>query len=295
MSLTWIFQGSTYELHKTPKSFDEAKQAASDAGSFLAEINSEEENVSIFQEVSSLISTEEFNSTTSSDGGESAYVWIGGSDQESEGNWKWVNSGQNISLSRGEWGSGALGSEPDGGTFQNGLGLGLENWPKGSSNGSGYGNAGSWNDINTSSALFYVTEKATPQDTSSPETSTGDTDSPETSTGDTSSQDTFTVSAPEKFNKKFADKITVFDHSDDTIQIDTDSFGVDSSATFAVAENKKAVKKKASKKDIDFLYDESKGGIYFNENGADKGFGDGGIFAILKGGPDITASNWEFI
>ena len=164
MSLTWIFQGSTYELHKTPKSFNEAAQAATAAGTYLAEINSEEENNAIFEKVSSLISSSEFNSTTSQDGGGSAYVWIGGSDQNSEGNWQWINSKQSISLTRSEWGSGALGSEPDGGTFQNALGLGLENWPKGSSNSSGYGNAGSWNDINTSSALFYVTEKATPQE-----------------------------------------------------------------------------------------------------------------------------------
>jgi len=28
-------------------------------------------------------------------------------------------------------------------------------------------------------------------------------------------------------------------------------------------------------------------GLYFNENCSDKGFGDGGIIAILKGGPDL--------
>ena len=34
----------------------------------------------------------------------------------------------------------------------------------------------------------------------------------------------------------------------------------------------------------------------FNENGADKGFGDAmlGIIAILKGAPDLTSSNLEF-
>ena len=283
MALTWTFQGSIYELVKTPKSFNEAKQAASAAGSYLAKIDSLEENNAVFEQVSSLISTAEFNSTTSPDGGGSAYVWIGGSDQESEGTWKWVSSGETISLSRGEWGSGALGSEPDGGTFQNGLGLGLENWPKGSSSGSGYGNAGSWNDINTSSALFYVTEKAAPQDTSSSDTVTGIAGSSDT------------LFAPEKFKKKFVDKITNFDPSVDALTIDADSFGIDGSATFAAVENNQVVKKNATKKDIDFLYDEKKGGLYFNENGADKGFGDGGIFAILKGAPDLTASNLEFI
>ena len=103
------------------------------------------------------------------------------------------------------------------------------------------------------------------------------------------------ISKPSKFNKKSADKITNFNPSTDTLEIDTDSFGIDSSATFTSGKNKKAVKNKLAKLDFDFLYDQKKGGLYFNENGADKGFGDGGIIAILKGAPDLTSSNLEFI
>jgi hypothetical protein len=103
------------------------------------------------------------------------------------------------------------------------------------------------------------------------------------------------ITRPSKFNKNSADKITNFNPSTDTLEIDTDSFGINSSATFAAGKNKKAVKKQLAKQDIDFLYDEKKGGLYFNENGADKGFGDGGIVAILKGAPDLTSSNLEFI
>jgi len=100
---------------------------------------------------------------------------------------------------------------------------------------------------------------------------------------------------PSKFNKKSADKITNFNPSSDTLGIDTDSFGIDSSATFAVGKNKKEVKKKLAKQDFDFLYDQKKGRLYFNENGADKGFGDGGIIAVLNGVPDITTDNLKFI
>ena len=103
------------------------------------------------------------------------------------------------------------------------------------------------------------------------------------------------ITLPETFNKKSVDKITNFNPSTDTLEIDTDSFGIDSSATFASGKNKKAVKKKLAKQDFDFLYDEKKGGLYFNENGSDKGFGDGGIIAILKGAPDLTSSNLEFV
>ena len=101
--------------------------------------------------------------------------------------------------------------------------------------------------------------------------------------------------APDKFNKKSADKITNFNPSADILEIDTDSFGLDSSATFASGKNKKTVKKKLAKQDIDFLYDEKKGGLYFNENGTEKGFGDGGIIAILKVAPELTSENLDFV
>ena len=99
---------------------------------------------------------------------------------------------------------------------------------------------------------------------------------------------------PKKYKNKYADKITNFNPSTDTLDIDTDSFGIDSPATFATAKNTKNLKKLA-KKDFDFLYEQKRGGLYFNENGSDKGFGDGGIIAILKGAPDLTSGNLEFI
>ncbi len=110
-----------------------------------------------------------------------------------------------------------------------------------------------------------------------------------------SDEDSTLIKEPSKFQNKFADKITNFSPSTDTLEIDTDSFGIDSSATFAIGKNKKKVKKKLAKQDFDFLYDQKKGGLYFKENGAKKGFGEGGIIAILKGSPDLTPSNLEFI
>ena len=103
------------------------------------------------------------------------------------------------------------------------------------------------------------------------------------------------ITKPTTFKVKSIDKITNFNPSTDTLEIDTDSFGIDSSATFASGKNKKTVKKKLAKQDFDFLYDEKKGGLYFNENGLIKGFGDGGIIAILKGAPELTSDNLEFI
>ena len=50
-----------------------------------------------------------------------------------------------------------------------------------------------------------------------------------------------------------------------------------------------------ARKDFDFLYDQKKGGLYYNENGSKKGFGDGGIIAILKGGPNLDSDNIIFM
>jgi hypothetical protein len=102
------------------------------------------------------------------------------------------------------------------------------------------------------------------------------------------------ITLPETFNKKLVDKIINFNPTNDSLEIDTDSFGIDSSATFAAGKNKREVKKLA-KQDFDFLFDEKKGGLYFNENGSDKGFGDGGIIAILKGAPDLTMDNIDLV
>ncbi|MDB4638836.1 hypothetical protein OAE87_01825, partial [bacterium] len=119
--------------------------------------------------------------------------------------------------------------------------------------------------------------------------------------GGTSPTDEFTegstraIEAPTKFKVKNIDKITNFNPSTDALEIDTDSFGIDSSATFAAGKNKRDIKKNLAKQDFDFLYDHKKGGLYFNENGSDKGFGDGGIIAILKGAPDLSADNLQFI
>ena len=107
----------------------------------------------------------------------------------------------------------------------------------------------------------------------------------------------YIISSPHKFSKKSLTKIKDFDAASDVIEIDTASFGIDDITNPATAERangKKALKKLANK-DFDFLYDQKNGSLYFNENGADKGFGDGGIIAILKGAPELTSGNLEFI
>ena len=77
MAKIWTYKGSQYKLYKTPKTFNKAAQAAANSGGYLAEIDNIDENKAIYKQLSDLISTSEFSSTTSQDGGGSAYVWIG--------------------------------------------------------------------------------------------------------------------------------------------------------------------------------------------------------------------------
>ncbi len=58
--------------------------------------------------------------------------------------------------------------------------------------------------------------------------------------------------------------------------------------TFKSARNKKKLNKFA-KRDIDFIYDQKKGDLYYNENGDRKGWGLGGAFAQFDDRPRMTS------
>ena len=67
------------------------------------------------------------------------------------------------------------------------------------------------------------------------------------------------INLPKQFKKKYADKISNFNPSTNILEIESDSFDVNSSPTFAIGKNKKKIKKKHPKQDFDFLYDQKKG------------------------------------
>ena len=53
---------------------------------------------------------------------------------------------------------------------------------------------------------------------------------------------------------------------------------------------------KTSSKGIeDFVYDEKKGLLYFNENGKEKGWGDGGLFVKLQGAPELGTNDFTIV
>lgn len=97
-----------------------------------------------------------------------------------------------------------------------------------------------------------------------------------------------------KFGKRHADKITNFNPSSDALTIDQSIFGFIETPSLKIAKNKKATKKLA-KSQHDFILDQSKGMLYFNENGTDHGFGQGGLVAIIKGTQNLSSENVDFI
>ena len=160
---TWVSNGHTYELYKTPKTWDDANAFAQSLGGNLVKVDDAAENSELYTQISSAISSSEYANTTSQDGGGSAYVWLGASDATTEGSWKWVADNSTLSTSRTEWGSGTVEgyfmSEPDGDTYQNHLAIGLEQWPNASYGLTGnIGDAGEWNDVDGSSTLYFVVE-----------------------------------------------------------------------------------------------------------------------------------------
>ena len=165
-----------YELVLSSVSWDQARSAAQAAGGDLLVISSEGENSHIYTWLNSQLSFIRNTTSGVTNGGGAIYVWLGASDKDEEGTWKWVNdvefysgngsTGSAVSNQYNNWGSGPLGSEPD----NNGMGgqdygaMGLEAWPTSRASGQGIGEPGEWNDIAESSRTVYVIEF--PRDTS---------------------------------------------------------------------------------------------------------------------------------
>ena len=130
---------NNFTLVSSAKSYQDAVDYASGMGGTLATFNSSTKFDGFYDAVSNVISSENLIPTTAADGGGAKYVWLGATDQLNEGTWIWENGSQ---MTFDNWGSGTYGSEPDNFNNQDGLALGLENWPTGSADGAGYGDAG---------------------------------------------------------------------------------------------------------------------------------------------------------
>ncbi len=145
---TFNFSDSTYQIIEIAKTWIDAKLYAESINANLAIISSQAENDEIIRNALNYISS----SSAVADGGDSRYIWIGGSDLETEGTFKWIN-GNSLSGSYTNWGSGFV-NEPDDFDGQDALAMALESWPVGG----GIGTAGEWNDIDENNLIYFVVE-----------------------------------------------------------------------------------------------------------------------------------------
>ena len=97
------------------------------------------------------------------------------------------------------------------------------------------------------------------------------------------------------FGRKEADKILDFNSDeDDSILVDKEVFDLGEQIKLKTVASRKALRK-ASKTNNPFVYYEKKGFLYFNENGKESGWGDGGLLAILQGKPELGAFDFTIV
>lgn len=157
-SYQFTVQGTNYMVVKQQLNWAAAAACAVSRNGFLAEINSQVEQDSVYYYVNQAGITA--SQTVAPDGGGASYLWLGGNDILSEGSWVWNgdNQGAMIPFWQGKANGTAVngaftnwGNEPDDfNNNQDGLGLAITNWP--------LGVAGQWNDVNTANQLYFVIE-----------------------------------------------------------------------------------------------------------------------------------------
>jgi len=157
---TFAFNSQNYAIVKDAKDYTNAFLCANELGGYLANINSQEEQDAIWAEIANANITNA--NTVAPDGGGASYLWIGGTDYLTEGDWQWVGPDAETTLFWQGTASGSAvgglynnwGNEPDDYMGQqDGLGFALTDWP--------IGTAGQWNDLNIANSLYFIVEFGT--------------------------------------------------------------------------------------------------------------------------------------
>lgn len=147
-----------YEILTEAMTWEEASKVAKERGGYLAHVNSETEQIGVYNAAQAYQLDKE--KTIAPDGGGAAYLWLGGTDINKEGHWVWdgSNSGQGEAFWEGKVDGKSInnqytnwGKEPDDYlNNQDALGLALTDWP--------LGKKSQWNDIDKMNKLFFVIE-----------------------------------------------------------------------------------------------------------------------------------------
>lgn len=103
----------------------------------------------------------------------------------------------------------------------------------------------------------------------------------------------FQLTAPAKYGKRNADRITGLNHLEDKIGVKYSSFDIKRSPSLRIAKNN-IQSRRLSGSNIDFVYEAKRGLLYFNENGSRRGWGEGGVLAIFDDRQLIGSENFTF-
>lgn len=154
----------SYVLVADAKTYTEAASyARSELNGTLASFESKSDFDGFYSALQATVAANSLTPTRAEDGGNAKFIWLGATDSITEGSWVWDNGEGNLTYTD-FWGSGVLGNEPDNneglasGRDQDGLAIGMENWPEGRDSGAGYGDAGFWNDVDVANTLYFVVE-----------------------------------------------------------------------------------------------------------------------------------------
>lgn len=173
---TFNYNGHSYEVVKEVKSWNDAVDCAIERGGYLVEIGSLAEQEHIYDSIVHGANVA-LDYTSIGNGGGSAYIWIGASDTDTEGQWVWdgnhdgtstlfwtgegangANDGAAVGGTYINWGGTAQGAanEPDDyGSGQDAGAICLTGWPAGTTM---LGDTGEWNDIQATSLCYFVIE-----------------------------------------------------------------------------------------------------------------------------------------
>ena len=167
----FTYLGKNYEIVKEQKSWKDAAACAVERGGYLLQIEDSLKQLKVYDEIlnGANIST---TYTSVTNGGAIAYIWIGATDQATEGDWLWDNNdngsgskfwsggntGSSVNNAFQNWGGKLKSSqnEPDNfGTGQDFAAIGLAGWPARTTL---LGSPGEWNDISGTSSIYFIIE-----------------------------------------------------------------------------------------------------------------------------------------
>ena len=108
--------------------------------------------------------------------------------------------------------------------------------------------------------------------------------------------DEFRFEMAGQFGKRQADRITGFDSAEgDQLALGRNVFDSLTDIDLVTVTSKTQLATQSGSSTA-LIYFEPKGQLYFNQNGDESGYGeDGGLFAILKGGPDLSESAFRIL